>query len=71
MAKFVANKTLALMLPAALAIVSASALTPVRVVQASPSATLTSKAAHNEVLARAIVQLFNEDQTLLAAPRKS
>jgi hypothetical protein len=71
MAKFIANKTLALLLPAALAIASASALTPVRAVQASPSVPVTSKAGQNEVLARAIVQLFNEDQALLADLEKA
>lgn len=66
MAKFIANKTLALLLFAALAIASANALTPVTAGQASPSVPSTSKADRNEVLGREIVRLFNEDQALLA-----
>ncbi|HYK35002.1 DUF6624 domain-containing protein [Alloacidobacterium sp.] len=66
MVKFIANKTLTLLLLAALAIASASALAPVRARQASPSVPSTSKAGQNEVLAREIVRLFNEDQALLA-----
>ena len=66
MAKLIANKTLALLLLAAMAIASASALTPVRAVQEAASAPFTSKAGHNKVLARTIVQLFNEDQALIA-----
>jgi hypothetical protein len=68
MAKFRANKTPSLLLPAVLAIASASA--PVRAVQAS-SAPFTSQAGQTEVLARAIVQLFNEDQALLADLEKA
>lgn len=71
MAKFTVNKTVAFLLFAALTIVSANALTPERAVQASPSATVPSKTSQNEVLARAIVKLFNEDQTLLAALQKA
>ena len=71
MAKVLANKTLALLVPAVLAIASASGLTPVRAVEASPSAPFTSKAGQNEMLARAIVQLFNEDQALLAELEKA
>jgi hypothetical protein len=60
------NRILALLFPAALAIASASALAPIRAVQASPSAPLTSNSGRNAVLAREIVQLFNDDQALLA-----
>jgi len=56
---------------AALAINSASALAFVRTEQASPSVASTSKTGRNEVLAREIVQLFNEDQTLLADLEKA
>lgn len=69
MAKFVANKTLALLLLAALAISAPGALARVRAGQASvPS---TPKAGQNEVLAREIVRLFNEDQALLADIQKA
>lgn len=71
MAKFMANKALAFLLPVVLAIFSASALTPVRAMQAPPPATVTAKTGKNEVLARTIVQLFNEDQTLLADLQKA
>src|SRR6185437_10055798 len=71
MVNLIANKTFALVLPVALAIASAGALTPVRSVQESPSAPVTSKTGQNKVLAREIVQLFNEDQTLLADLQKS
>ena len=66
MATSMANKALALLLLAALAASSANALAGVRAGQASPSVPSASKAGQNEVLAREIVQLFNEDQTLLA-----
>jgi hypothetical protein len=71
MGKIIANRTLALLLSVVLAIASASALTPVRAVQASPSAPLTSSTGRNAVLAREIVQLFNEDQALLADLEKT
>lgn len=71
MVKALANRTLALLLPAVLAIASASALTPARAVQASRSAPLTSGTGRNAVLAREIVQLFNEDQVLLADLEKA
>lgn len=48
-AKFIANRTLALLLTAALAIASASELTSVRAVQASPSSLLTFKSGQNKV----------------------
>lgn len=66
MAKFTASKTLAVLLPAALAIASACAPASLSAVQASLPAQVTSGAGKNEVLAREIVQLFNEDQALLA-----
>jgi hypothetical protein len=66
MAKFIAKRTLALLLLAALGIASASALAFVRAGQASPSVRSTSKTGRNEVLAREIARLFNEDQSLLA-----
>jgi hypothetical protein len=71
MVKVIANRTLALLLSAMLTIASVSALTPVRAVQASPSAPLTSSTGRNAVLAREIVQLFNEDQALLADLEKA
>lgn len=71
MARFIANTIHALLIPAALTIASNSALTPARAVQVSPSAPTAFKAGHREVLAREIVQLFNEDQTLLAGLQKA
>lgn len=65
------NRTLGLLLPAVLAIASASALTPVRGMRASPSASLASGTGRNAVLAREIIHLFNEDQTLLADLEKA
>jgi len=71
MVKVIANRTLALLLSAVLTIASASALTLVRAVQASPSAPLISSTGRNAVLAWEIVQLFNEDQALLADLEKA
>ena len=71
MVKVIANRTPALLLSAMLTIASVSAFTPVRAVQASPSAPLTSSTGRNAVLAREIVQLFNEDQALLADLEKA
>ncbi|MGH9444216.1 MAG: DUF6624 domain-containing protein [Terriglobia bacterium] len=71
MTKFIANKILALLLTGALAIISSSALTPVKAMQASPFARFTSKAGQNEALARTIIQLSNEDQALLQDLQKA
>lgn len=71
MVKVIANRSLAHLLSAVLAIASASALTPVRAGQASPSAPLTSSTGRNAVLAQEIVKLFNEDQALLADLEKA
>ena len=68
--KVMANRTLAFLLPAALMISSVNALMPVRAEQTSSSVPGT-KSGQNEVLAREIVQLFNEDQALLADLEKA
>ena len=60
-----ANKILAFLLSAALAISSANALTPVRAEQTS-SAVPGSRTGHNEALAHEITQLFNDDQTMIS-----
>ncbi|MGH9587313.1 MAG: DUF6624 domain-containing protein [Acidobacteriaceae bacterium] len=71
MPKFTANKTLALSLLAAMAIAPASARSRASAEQASPSVSSASRAVRNEALAREIVRLFNEDQTLLAELQKA
>jgi hypothetical protein len=71
MANLIANKRLVLLLPAALVIGSVGALSPVTAVQVQASAPFTSKAGQKEVLAREIVQLFNEDQALSADLEKA
>lgn len=68
--KMMANKILAFLLPAALAISSANALTPVRAEQTS-SAMPGTKTGHNEALAHEITQLFNEDQTMICDLEKA
>jgi len=60
----VANKILAFLLPAALAIGSANALTP-EPAQQTPPAASGAWTAHNQALAHQITQLFNEDQTMI------
>ncbi len=60
-----ANKTLAFLLPAALAVSSACALTPMRAEQALPAVPGFSRG-HNEALANEITRLFNEDQTMIS-----
>jgi hypothetical protein len=68
--KMMTNRTLVFLLPAALAISSASALTPVKAEQTS-SAVPGIKRGHNEALAREITQLFNEDQAMIANLEKA
>ena len=64
MAGFLPNKAPVLLLLAALAIASASAPAAVRTEQAS--APSVSRAGQDKALAREIVQLFKDDQALLA-----
>jgi hypothetical protein len=59
-----ANKILAFVLPAALVISSANALTPAQAKQTS-SAMLGAGTGYNETLAHEITQLFNEDQAMI------
>jgi hypothetical protein len=71
MPSFIAIKTRSLLLFAGLAIFSANALTPVSGEQPpSPVPTLPT-AGQNEALAQAIIQLFDEDQTLIADIEKA
>jgi hypothetical protein len=65
-----ANKILALLLPTALAISSANALTPVQAEQTSSGVPAT-KTGHNEALAHEITQLFNEDQAMIGDLEKA
>jgi len=59
-----ANKILAFVLPTALVISSANALTPAQTKQTS-SAMLSAGTGNNETLAHEITQLFNEDQAMI------
>jgi hypothetical protein len=65
-----ANKILAFLLPAALAISSVNALTPVQAEQTS-SAVRGARTDHNEALAHEITQLFNEDQAMISELEKA
>lgn len=58
------NIKFAFLLPAALAISSVNALTPVQAAQ-TLSAVPRKRTGHNEALAHEITQLFNEDQTMI------
>jgi hypothetical protein len=65
-----ANRILAFLLPAALAISSAGALTPSSE-QQRPSAATGAGAGQNGALAHEITQLFNTDQTMIADLEKA
>jgi hypothetical protein len=70
MTGFTANKTLALLLPAVLAIVSIGTLTPVLAQHAPPTPPMHSTV-RNDALAHLIIQMFNDDQALLADAGKA
>jgi hypothetical protein len=65
------NRILAFLLPVALAILPANALTPVWPEQAQSSAVPGPTTGHNEALAHEITQLFNEDQSMIGDLEKA